>query len=242
MINILGCIWYYTARVGGIREGNTWLSNVGGLSALFLLPCHDVPSNSVVLEVEGFRRCRERMELLLDTCLTAWDAETPLQQLCSSPTTYLTEDIERGHWFLGAGGDDLTGSSDVVQFVAAIYWATTTISTVGYGDITPDDTSERIVAMCIMLLGESLTALMVRQPQIYLRQSATAQCGGHIAAMCSMLLGASQSDSSICCMPSCRSRVLHALTLSVKQHGVTLCSCLLRIPCPQGQTDTMRSG
>jgi hypothetical protein len=28
VINLLGCIWYYTARVGGIRPGNTWLSDV----------------------------------------------------------------------------------------------------------------------------------------------------------------------------------------------------------------------
>lgn len=27
-INILGCIWYYTARVGGISQGHTWLSSV----------------------------------------------------------------------------------------------------------------------------------------------------------------------------------------------------------------------
>jgi hypothetical protein len=28
VINLLGCIWYYTARVGGIRPGHTWLADV----------------------------------------------------------------------------------------------------------------------------------------------------------------------------------------------------------------------
>lgn len=49
---------------------------------------------------------------------------------------------------------DLTEGSKPDQFVAAIYWATTTIATVGYGDISPTTTAERIVAMIIMLLGE----------------------------------------------------------------------------------------
>lgn len=32
-INILGCIWYYTARVEGIRPGHTWLAIVGAPQA-----------------------------------------------------------------------------------------------------------------------------------------------------------------------------------------------------------------
>lgn len=55
-----------------------------------------------------------------------------------------------------ADGGDLAASSGWVQYVASVYWATETITTVGYGDITPISTAERIVAMFVMLLGECL--------------------------------------------------------------------------------------
>lgn len=47
----------------------------------------------------------------------------------------------------------------MTQFIAAIYWATTTITTIGYGDITPTSTAERVVAMIVMLLGGCYTAV-----------------------------------------------------------------------------------
>ncbi|CAM9654046.1 unnamed protein product, partial [Discosporangium mesarthrocarpum] len=39
------------------------------------------------------------------------------------------------------------------RYVAAIYWALTTLTTVGYGDITPGVTAEQIYAMFCMILG-----------------------------------------------------------------------------------------
>eukprot|EP00884_Botryococcus_braunii_P020699 jgi/Botrbrau1/7312/Bobra.247_3s0007.1 len=39
------------------------------------------------------------------------------------------------------------------QYIASLYFVTTTLTTVGYGDITPVTPAEQIVAICIMLVG-----------------------------------------------------------------------------------------
>jgi voltage-gated potassium channel len=41
-----------------------------------------------------------------------------------------------------------------------VYWAVTTITTVGYGDITPHTTAGRIVAAIVMLVGIGFVALL----------------------------------------------------------------------------------
>lgn len=44
------------------------------------------------------------------------------------------------------------------QYIAAIYWAITTMSTIGYGDITADTTTERLVTLVSMCIGASIFA------------------------------------------------------------------------------------
>jgi len=106
-INILGCIWYYTARVEDIGAGGTWLSYAGN-----------------------------------------------------------------------GDNSDLKNAPKTEQFVAAIYWATTTIATVGYGDITPVTTAERIVAMVMMLLGVMFFGFLIGAVGEYLESaSSNAQSG-----------------------------------------------------------------
>lgn len=39
------------------------------------------------------------------------------------------------------------------QYVASVYFVTLTLTTVGYGDITPVTPAEQIVTICIMLIG-----------------------------------------------------------------------------------------
>ena len=38
----------------------------------------------------------------------------------------------------------------------ALHFATTTMATVGYGDVSPKNNTERLVAMMIMIAGESV--------------------------------------------------------------------------------------
>jgi hypothetical protein len=47
------------------------------------------------------------------------------------------------------------------QYLAALYWAIMTISTVGYGDISMRDNSERLLAIMAMICGGSLYAYLV---------------------------------------------------------------------------------
>jgi hypothetical protein len=42
------------------------------------------------------------------------------------------------------------------QYVACIYWAITTMTTIGYGDIIPSNTEERIVTLIAELIGSSV--------------------------------------------------------------------------------------
>lgn len=47
------------------------------------------------------------------------------------------------------------------QYLAAIYWAMCTLSTVGYGDITPETDQERFYAILAMVLGGSLYGYVI---------------------------------------------------------------------------------
>jgi hypothetical protein len=46
-------------------------------------------------------------------------------------------------------------------YIKAIYWSTTTITTVGYGDITPQNDTQMLYAMLVMFLGIALYAYVI---------------------------------------------------------------------------------
>jgi hypothetical protein len=46
------------------------------------------------------------------------------------------------------------------RYAAAVYWAAMTMSTTGYGDILPRTNWERSYALCVMLVGVVLSALV----------------------------------------------------------------------------------
>ena len=58
--------------------------------------------------------------------------------------------------------DDWTGYSNLAQrYIASIYWAFTTMTTVGYGDIVPSNDTERVYATVIMVLGATVFGYVV---------------------------------------------------------------------------------
>jgi voltage-gated potassium channel len=75
-------------------------------------------------------------------------------------------------WFYSAFAAGFPGDSWVAraavlhadavdQYVRSLYWTITTMTTVGYGDITPGRTTEYVLAGIIMLMGASLYAFII---------------------------------------------------------------------------------
>lgn len=66
---------------------------------------------------------------------------------------YLSFTISTKSWI-----DEMNLRDDTLfrQYVTALYWTFTTLSTVGFGDIVPLNTAERVVTICTMLLGATV--------------------------------------------------------------------------------------
>jgi CRP-like cAMP-binding protein len=71
---------------------------------------------------------------------------------------YLSASLSDYAWFDKL---DLRGASLSDQYIATLYWTFTTLSTVGYGDITPVDTPGQVVSTMIMILGGTVFGYIV---------------------------------------------------------------------------------
>jgi len=70
--------------------------------------------------------------------------------------------LEAGDTWLARydGGSGLTAPLET-QYLFSIYWALMTLTTVGYGDITPANDSERLYALGSLLLGALVFGFML---------------------------------------------------------------------------------
>jgi len=62
---------------------------------------------------------------------------------------------------LPAGPLSLAEADIVNQYTASVYWAFTTITTVGYGDIKPTNDYEKLYSIIIMVIGAALFSFIV---------------------------------------------------------------------------------
>lgn len=51
--------------------------------------------------------------------------------------------------------------NNVFKYISSVYWAVSTMTTVGYGDITAVRIEEKIIASLTMVLGSSMFAYMM---------------------------------------------------------------------------------
>jgi hypothetical protein len=72
--------------------------------------------------------------------------------------TALASGFPADSWAVRAG---IVDSGQGAQYVRSMYWTVTTMTTVGYGDITPARTVEYIFSAVIMLMGASLYAFII---------------------------------------------------------------------------------
>lgn len=56
-------------------------------------------------------------------------------------------------WIILGSGSAGIRDSEIDTYVQAIYWAVTTLATVGYGDITPTTSAQMLYASCAMIIG-----------------------------------------------------------------------------------------
>jgi hypothetical protein len=71
--------------------------------------------------------------------------------------TYIYPDQE--HTWVGKAG--LIGSPWYVIYIYSYYWANTTMVTVGYGDLTPNNPYEIVVVTVIQIVGTAIFGYMI---------------------------------------------------------------------------------
>jgi hypothetical protein len=57
------------------------------------------------------------------------------------------------------------------QYLASFYWAMTTMTTVGYGDITPESDAERVLAVTAMVVGGAFYGFVIASMASFVTQT-----------------------------------------------------------------------
>lgn len=86
------------------------------------------------------------LSLLCHCVACLWIFQTSIQEENPDPDSW----DSNMNWITKNGFEDLTRSE---LYIVAFYWTVTTISTVGYGDISGTNSFERLLASSLMICG-----------------------------------------------------------------------------------------
>lgn len=86
-----------------------------------------------------------------------------LQAHCAACLAYLlaVRYPNGGNTWIGSAIPNFKETSLAIRYISALYWSTTTMTTVGYGDIHAQNTLEMVFIICYMLFNLGLTAYII---------------------------------------------------------------------------------
>lgn len=89
--------------------------------------------------------------------------QVPIAPRCLAHGLIRSTHATPGSVHRGQAHEDVDGAGLGQQYVSAIYWAITTLTTVGYGDISPSTEAEYYYAIVAMVVGGLFYGLIVAQ-------------------------------------------------------------------------------
>ena len=147
----IACAWFFLGRYQ--EEGNVWTGSVWLVDADL---CQTVRSEGYLDELTGeyaFHPDNERAQPYeVDHVAHCVDRK-------DHPEWYISEEhlVEAQT----ANGDTVLirpDASVLTQYITSLYWSLVTLTTVGYGDISPATNTERVFTVMVMLMGAIIYA------------------------------------------------------------------------------------
>jgi len=125
------------------------LSQLNYLLLLTLLRIYQIPS--LIASIEDYFQFNRQVKSMIEVVKLCFVIFILAHWLgCILYAITKIEDYE-DTWLVGISGLEENNITDF--YVVSLYWAIMTMSTVGYGDITPKSTKERILTIAIMILS-----------------------------------------------------------------------------------------
>ena len=154
---------------GSVSRGSVVARILSGLGLLRLLRLYRV--RQMMSELE--RKASMPYFALLVIKFTLLIALSAHWSACMLYYIARMEDFDETSWVY-AVDPDLPSMPFSDQYTTALYWAVVTLTTVGYGDISPRSNAERSVAMIIMILNMGVTAYILGNiTQLVTKEDAT---------------------------------------------------------------------